>query len=133
MRNTYKYIKTQVEKFLNDTKNNYLFISQRPYKGKTDEKGNIILKPGANLTLQIMEDISEPLINCETGEVLDNNLFETFEVTIVDCPYPLPIKKGERVRLDEFIPEHSYYINFNALKPNTGIGQQTNMSQKLLT
>lgn len=113
MRNIFKYIKTVIliDQFSRDTRNDYLLISQRPYHGKTDANGNIILESGSTVSLQIMHDISEPIVNKKTGEIMENNELEFFEATIVGCEYPLPIKKGEHVRLGGFLQDYSYYID----------------------
>lgn len=120
-----RYTRTIVEgdKFLEDTGNEYMLISQRKYKGKTDRDGNPVLEPGVTVTLQIMRDTSQPIVDKETGLILDDNALETFEATIVDCPYPLPYKKGDRVSLHGFLTEHSYYINFNFILRFLGISR----------
>lgn len=70
MRNIFKYFKTVIliDQFSRDTKNDYLLISQRPYRGKTDADSNIILESGATVSLQIMHDISDPIVNKKTGK-----------------------------------------------------------------
>lgn len=115
--NAYRYLftKIDIERLLKDTLNEYLFVSQRPYKGKKDNEGNVIIEPGANITLQVITDISEPVIDKKTGEIKENNELETFEVTIEGCQYPLPFKKGDKVSLGDFDEENSYYINYNLI------------------
>ncbi len=115
LNNGYRYVKNiiDIEKFLKDTRNKYLLISQRRFKGKTRENGEIVIPEGATLSLQILEDHSEPVIDKNTGEQKPDNVLETFEVTIVGAQYPLPIKKGSMVHLYDFIPEFSFYINYN--------------------
>ena len=36
-------------------------------------------------------------------------------MTVVDCPYPLPLSKGDRVQLEGFIQEASYYIDYSPI------------------
>lgn len=117
IQNAYRYsvTKINIDQFFRDTLNEYLVVSQRPYRGKTDLDGKIIIEPGANITLQIIRDISEPIIDKKTGEIKENNELETFEVTIEGCQYPLPLKKGDKVSLGDFDEENSYYINFNLI------------------
>ncbi len=116
IKNSNRYVKQviDIDKFLNDTDNCYLLVSQRPYKGKLDDTGKVILPTGATATLQIINDHSEP-IKDKDGRIVDDNSMETFEATIVGCDYPLPFKKGSRVRLGGFLPESSYYINFSLI------------------
>ena len=88
----------------------YLYVSQRPYTGKP-EAG---LAPGATVTLQILTDAHDHGTD-KTGRPRDNNALETFSVTIVGCPYPLPLSKGDRVQLEGFIAEASYYIDYSPI------------------
>ena len=117
IKNSYRYTKQVVkgDLFLHDTKNHYIFVSQRPYKGKSDSEGNVIIGSGVTVTLQILDDISKPVIDPTTGIAKDNNQLETFEVTIENSNYPLPFDKGDHVSLGGFIEEHSYYIKFNLI------------------
>ena len=75
----------------------------------------MITPSGTTFTVQALDDFSDPIIDKETGEVMDNNALETFDVTIIGAEYPLPIKKGDYVSLKGFLPELSYYINFNLI------------------
>ena len=115
LNNGYRYVKTliDIDQLLKDTKNKYRLISQRGFKGKRNENGEIVIPEGTTLGLQILEDHSEPVIDKNTGEPKPDNVFETFEVTIVGVQYPLLIKKESLVRLYDFMLEYSYYINFN--------------------
>lgn len=88
----------------------FAFVSQRPYKGKP-EAG---LAPGATVTLQILEDAHDHGVD-KSGRARDNNVFETFPATIVGCAYPLPFNKGDTVKLDGFLPEASYYIDYSLI------------------
>ena len=115
LNNTYRYVKNiiDIDAFLNDTGNRYMLISQRRFKGKVNSDGKCEIPEGVTIGLQIMEDYSEPIIDRNTGEEKPDNKYETFEVTIVGAQYPLKIKKGSMVRLYDFRPEWSHYINYN--------------------
>ncbi|MDL2274048.1 hypothetical protein LJC34_05860 [Oscillospiraceae bacterium OttesenSCG-928-G22] len=111
IKNGNRYTKNLVlgDKFLEDTGNEYRFVSQKPYKGKLE----VGLSPGANVTLQIITDNAPPTVDKTTGLTRDNNELETFDATIVGVDYPLPFKKGDPVSLGGFMQEASYYIDFN--------------------
>ena len=117
IKNVTAYVRTVIDmdKFKQDTRNNYLYVSSRPYNGKQDDKGNFVLQKGAVVTLQVLEDHSEPVIDQRTGLVRENNYLETFDVTVVGAPYPLPYNKGDHVSLGAFLPESSYYIDHNLI------------------
>lgn len=117
LKHSTRYVKQIVEgeKLITDLGNRFLVISQRPYKGKTNDFGEVITPSGTTFTVQALDDFSDPIINKETGEVMDNNALETFDVTIIGAEYPLPLKKGDYVSLKGFLPELSYYINFNLI------------------
>lgn len=106
IKNAYRYI-TQLfnwKQFLKDTGNNFTFTGQRPSHGKV---------AGVIVTLQMNEDNSDPIIDRETGEIKENNYLEVIEVTIVDATYPLAFTKGDKVSLDDFRQDLSYYIKYN--------------------
>lgn len=111
IRNGNRYTKMiiLVNKLLEDTGNCYRVVGQRAYKGKPEAN----LDPGTTFTLQIIEDNSEPIIDKKTGLPKDNNVFETFDVTVVGCKYPAPFAKGDYVSLGGFVEEASYYIDFS--------------------
>lgn len=112
MLNISPYVRTVIdwEAMDKDWGQQYLYVSQRPYKGKP-EAG---LAPGATVTLQILTDAHDHGTD-KTGRPRDNNTLETFTVTVVDCPYPLPLSKGDRVQLEGFIQEASYYIDYSPI------------------
>ena len=89
---------------------NYIFVSQRPYRGKPEAA----LAPGVTVTLQIRSDSYDHGMD-KTGRPRDNNALETFSATIIGCNYPLPFSKGDLVQLDGFMPEVSYYIDFSPI------------------
>ena len=107
MLNISPYVRTVIdwEAMDKDWGQQYLYVSQRPYKGKP-EAG---LAPGATVTLQILTDAHDHGTD-RTGRPRDNNALETFSVTVVGCSYPLPLSKGDRVQLGGFIAEASFYI-----------------------
>ena len=112
MLNISPYVRTVIdwEAMDKDWGQQYLYVSQRPYKGKP-EAG---LAPGATVTLQILTDAHDHGTD-KTGRPRDNNALETFSVTVVGCSYPLPLSKGDRVQLEGFIPEASYYIDYSPI------------------
>ena len=121
--NGHRYIKTiiEIDKFLRDTANRYMLISQRPFRGKYDADGNCEIPEGVTVGLQILEDHSDPVIDKNTGEVKQDNTYETFDATIVGVQYPLSINKGSTVRLYDFLDEYSYYINYTFILRFSGI------------
>lgn len=108
-----KYVKTVIDadKMLQDFENIFMVVSTRPYQGKPEQN----LPPGATFTLQVMKDNSEVEIDKKTNLPMENNLMEQFQVTIPGQPYPSNIKRGDYVRLGKFMPEVSYFINFNLI------------------
>lgn len=111
IQNGYRYVKSvfDMDKMLKDFGNQFRLVSQKPYKGKP-EKG---LAAGTTVTLQITRDNSAPIIDKATGKPKDNNVFETFDATIIGATYPLPLAKGDYVALGNFLADVSYYIDFN--------------------
>lgn len=110
-------------KLISDYGNQFKVVNQKYYAGKT-ENGNIIIKPGATFSLQILKDISNPpYFDKKTGEKVDNSL-ETFDATIVNCDYPLKgFEKGTIVSLGGYLMEYSsyfegnLYLRFSEIKP----------------
>lgn len=111
--NPFLYAHTVVdgEKLLQDHGNHYRFVGQKPFRGKPD-KG---LDTGTTVTLQVMEDKSMPGTDKKTGQPRENNMYQTFDATVVGMPYPLPFVKGDEVSLGGFMPEVSYYIDFSLI------------------
>lgn len=106
------YVRTLInwEGMDKDWGGSYVFVSQRPYKGKP-EAG---LAPGATVTLQIMQDAHDHGVD-KSGRQRDNNALETFSATIVGYTYPLPFSKGDKVKLGGFLPDASYYIDYSLI------------------
>lgn len=113
LNNTARYTKTVIDWELMNSELGGFFrvVSQRPYKGKP-EAG---LAPGVTFTLQVIEDKAPPIIDKATGHLKENNVFETFEATVVGQKYPASFRKGDYVELDGFMPEASFYIDFSLI------------------
>ena len=112
MLNISPYVRTVIdwEAMDKDWGQQYMYVSQRPYKGKPEAA----LPPGVTVTLQIMTDAHDHGTD-KTGRPRDNNALETFTATVVDCPYPLPLAKGDRVQLEGFIREASFYVDYSPI------------------
>ena len=111
IQNSWVYTQTQldVKKFLEAMGNEFQFVSQKPYQSKKnpDDKG-------VTLTLLIIHDSMDYGVD-KSGRKLDNNVLNTFDVTILNGQSEVPFKKGEKVSLVGFIPEKSYVIGFDLL------------------
>lgn len=110
--NTNQFVHTVIdgEDIAKKLLHNARLVSQRAYKGNAGKN----IAAGTTVTLQITEDATGGYTDKATGELLDNTL-ETVDVTIVGCDYPLPIKKGDYCDVSGFIPELSYYIDYNLI------------------
>lgn len=97
------------DKLLKATRNTYQVVSQKPYQSKkiADDKGTI-------LTLLVLYDDTDYGVD-KNGRKRDNNVLNTFDVTILNGQTYLPLKKGEKVSLGRFLPEKSYVIGFDLL------------------
>lgn len=102
--------KFKADEFLNNTGNIYRLVSQRPYASKKepDEKG-------VTLTLLITKDETDYGVDKKTGVKRDNNTLNTFDVTVLNNKEYIDVKKGEHVRLIDFIPEKSFIIGFDLI------------------
>ena len=114
----HRYVKQVIDanQMLADFGNTFMVVSSKASKGKP-ESG---LPAGTTFTLQVMKDDSAPRYDKE-GKLQDNNLFESFDVTIPGLSYPSDITKGDKVRLGNFMPEVSYYIDFKLILRFDGI------------
>lgn len=114
LRNVNRYVVTSINitQFLTDFDNRFKVVSQRSYKGKP-QKG---LGHGVTMTLQVLEDHAPPILNKDTGEPIENNVLENFNVTFIG-DLPVVLKKGDIITIDSkgFLPEVSYYIDFNLI------------------
>lgn len=106
--NSWFYTKTIIdgEKLLKMTHNRYRVVTSRPY---VDKKG--ILPDGVTLTLSILEDDADYGVDKKTGEVRESNVFQTFDVTVLNRKQKF--KKGDLVRLLDFDKENSVAIGFD--------------------
>lgn len=102
--------KFKAKEFLTNTGNMYRLVSQRPYvsKKEPDEKG-------VTLTLAITKDSTDYGSDKKTALKRDNNILNTFDVTILNGKEHISVKKGEYVRLIDFIPEKSFIIGFDLI------------------
>ena len=111
IQNSWVYTQNQfdAEKFLKATRNIFQFVTQKPYQSKKnpDDKGT-------TLTLLIPYDDMDYGVD-KNGRKRDNNVLNTFDVTILNGQSELPFRKGEKVSLVGFISEKSYVIGFDLL------------------
>ena len=109
--NSWFYTKTLFDAglFLKMTGNEFLFVSQKPYQSKKNPEDK-----GSTLTLSIMRDSADYGVD-KNGNKRDNNVLNTFEVTILNGQTEVPFKKGDKVSLIDFMPEKSYVIGFDML------------------
>lgn len=111
IQNSWVYTQTQfnAEKFLKATQNIFQVVAQKPYQSKKnpDDKGT-------SLTLLITHDNMDYGVD-KNGRKRDNNVLNTFDVTILNVKSEVPFKKGDKVSLVGFIPEKSYVIGFDLL------------------
>lgn len=102
--------KFKSDEFLNSTGNIFRMVSQRPYVSKKDPN-----EKGITLTLQITKDNTDYGVDKKTGFERDNNILNTFDVTILNNQDRLDIQKGEYLSLVEFMPEKSFVIGFDLI------------------
>lgn len=110
--NAWAFTETQfnAEEFLNNTGNVFRLVSQRPYVSKKDPN-----EKGITLTLQITKDNTDYGVDKKTGFKRDNNILNTFDVTVLNNREHLDIQKGEYLSLVDFIPEKSFVIGFDLI------------------
>lgn len=110
--NSWVYTETTFnsEKFLSNTGNIYRLVSQRPYVSKKDPD-----EKGVTLTLLITQDDADYGVDKKTGIKRDNNTLNTFDVTVLNDKAFIDVKKGEYVRLIDFISEKSFVIGFDLI------------------
>lgn len=111
IQNTWKYTKTTFDSdtFLKMTRNSFQFVSQKPYQSKKSPEDK-----GVTATLLITHDDMDYGVD-KQGRKRDNNVLNTFDVTVLNGKAELPLKKGDKVSLAGFIPEKSYVIGFDVL------------------
>jgi len=112
IQNSWAYTQTRfdAEKFLKATRNIFLFVSTKPYQSKKIPEDN-----GSTLTLSIMHVDMDYGVDKQTKQKRDNNVLNTFDVTILNRKSEVPFKKGDKVSLVGFIPEKSHVICFDVL------------------
>lgn len=111
LQNIWKYTKTivDIDALKNATRNEFKFVSQKPYQSKKNPEDRGVL-----ITLLVLHDDMDYGVD-KNGNKRDNNVLNTFDVTILNGGTLLPLKKGDRVALGKFIPEKSYAIGFDLL------------------
>lgn len=111
IQHSWKYTKNlfDSESFLKATRNLFQFVSAKPYQSKKNPE-----EKGVTLTLLIVHDDMDYGVD-KSGRKRDNNVLNTFDVTILNGQSELPFKKGEKVSLVGFLPEKSYVIGFDLL------------------
>ncbi|MCT6809100.1 MAG: hypothetical protein M3012_06290 [Staphylococcus epidermidis] len=112
LQNSWIYTKTSFNDslFKKNTNNQFILVSQRSYVNKknADEKG-------VNLTLQVCKDDGKYGIDKKTGLERDNNVYNTFDVTVLNGEQTISAKKGDIIRLGELIEEKTYIFDFNLI------------------
>ncbi|SDR14534.1 hypothetical protein [Virgibacillus salinus] len=98
------------DEFLTNTHNLYRLVSQRPYTSKKDPN-----ESGVTLTLSITKDETEYGVDKKSGLKRDNNVLNTFDVTVLNNKASIDVKKGEYVKLINFVPEKSFVIEFDLI------------------
>lgn len=100
----------KAEEFLKNTSNMFRLVSQRPHISKKDPD-----EKGVTLTLQITKDDTDYGVDKKTGFKRDNNILNTFDVTVLNNKERIDVQKGEYVRLIDFIQEKSFVIGFDLI------------------
>lgn len=111
IQNSWKFTQTMFDAglFLKVTGNEFQFVSAKPYQSKKNPEDK-----GTTLTLLITHDNMDYGVD-KNGRKRDNNVLNTFDVTILNGQSEVPFKKGDKVSLVGFIPEKSYVIGFDLL------------------
>lgn len=111
IKNSWKYTKTviDIDVFLKATRNDFKFVSQRPFQSKKHPEDKGVLA-----TLLVQYDDMDYGVD-KNGNKRNNNVLNSFDVTILNGGAPLPFKLGDRVSLGKFIPEKSFAVDFDLL------------------
>jgi|GluameStandDraft_1065615.scaffolds.fasta_scaffold07761_2 hypothetical protein len=111
LQHAWKYSETRfnAENFMKMTRNVYQFVGQKPFKSKKHPEDR-----GVTVTLLILHDDMDYGAD-KNGNKRDNNVLNTFDVTILNGQDTVPYKKGDKVSLGGYIPEKSYVIGFDLL------------------
>lgn len=109
--NSYMFTRSTFDsdEFLKVTRNVFQFVSQKPFQSKKHPEDI-----GVTVTLLIIHDDKDYGTD-KTGKTIDNNVLQTFDVTILNGKTELPFKKGDKVALEGYIPEKSYVIKYDLL------------------
>ena len=107
--NSYMFTHTSFDwnRFAEGTNNQYRVVASRPY---SDRKG--VLSNGVTVTLQVIVDNLDYGVD-KDGNPRDNNLYQNFDVTILDPE--LNLSKGCIIQLLDYLPEYSYVLNFDLI------------------
>lgn len=111
IQNSWVYTQTlfKAEEFKKNTRNEYQFVSQRPYESKKDAN-----EKGVSVTLLIIHD-DHDYGKDKNGNKRDTNVLNTFDVTIMNGETSLPFKKGDKVSLGQLLPDKSFIIGFDLI------------------
>lgn len=97
-------------KFKANTNNQFVLVSQRPYASKKNPQDI-----GVSVTLQVVKDIGDYGIDKKTGLKRDNNVLNTFDVTVLNGAQRLDAQKGDIIRLGQMIVEKTFIIGFDLI------------------
>lgn len=97
-------------KFKSVTNNQFRLVSQHPYASKKNPQDI-----GVALTLQVVKDTADYGVDKKTGMKRDNNVLNTFDVTILNGVQRLDAQKGDVIRLGDMIVEKTFIIGFNLI------------------
>ncbi|MFD1430218.1 hypothetical protein [Lacticaseibacillus mingshuiensis] len=97
-------------KFKANTNNQFVLVSQRPYASKKNPQDI-----GVSVTLQVVKDTGDYGIDKKTGLKRDNNVLNTFDVTVLNGAQRLDAQKGDIIRLGEMIVEKTFIIGFDLI------------------
>ena len=97
------------DQFLKATRNEFQLVSQRPYQSKKNPE-----EKGVSVILLIVHDDNDYGMD-KNGNKRENNVLNTFDVTILNGETSIPFRKGEKVSLGNFLPKKSYVIGFDLI------------------
>lgn len=97
-------------KFKSVTNNQFRLVSQHPYASKKNPQDI-----GVALTLQVVKDTADYGVDKKTGMKRENNVLNTFDVTILNGVQRLDAQKGDVIRLGDMIVEKTFIIGFNLI------------------
>ena len=126
IKNSWVYTQTlfNADEFLTATRNEYQFVDQKPYQSKKNQEDK-----GVTVTLLIIHDDKDYGID-KNGHKRENNVLNTFDVTILNGQSELPFNKGDKVSLIKYLPDKSYVINFDVLLRFSGIKKVGSVNEK---